>query len=285
MLEKLKQYALLMRLHKPIGIYLLLWPTLWAIWIAGHGHPSAKIVFIFIAGVVLMRSAGCIINDIADRDIDGFVARTRERPLATKKVSPKEAVVLFCLLCIAALILVSQLNALTIALAIIGLALTVVYPFMKRFIDVPQFILGLAFSWSIPMAFAAQTGQVPAIAWLLFITAVLWPIAYDTCYAMADREDDLKLGVRSTAILFGSADRFIVALIQFTFLILLIYLGLIMSFKAIYFIGVVLAAGFAIYQQYLIRDRQPRLCFKAFINNNWLGMMIFLGILANYYLK
>lgn len=284
MLEKLKHYALLMRLHKPIGIYLLLWPTLWAIWIAGNGHPSLKITLIFIAGVVLMRSAGCIINDFADRDIDGFVERTCERPLATKKVSPKEALVLFCLLATVALILVLQLNRLTLRLAVIGLILTLIYPFMKRVIDIPQFILGLAFSWSIPMAFAAQTGHVPAHAWLLFSAAALWPIAYDTCYAMADRKDDLKIGVRSTAILFGSADRYIVALLQIIFFALLLCLGIIKSFKVGYFIGVLFASGFAIYQQYLIKDREPALCFKAFINNNWLGMMILLGILANYYL-
>lgn len=283
MLERLYQYALLMRLHRPIGIYLLLWPTLWALWIAGNGYPDITVTIVFIFGVILMRSAGCVINDYADRHIDPHVQRTRERPLAARQVSEREALTLFVILCLLALALVLLMNILTIILAVVAALLAATYPFTKRYTYWPQAYLGLAFSWSIPMAFAAQTGTIPPLAWILFIINLLWTIAYDTLYAMVDREDDLVIGVKSTAILFGQADKAIVAALHIIVLGLLLWIGQQLYFGKIYHLGLLIAASLAVYQQWLIKDRQPTHCFQAFLNNHWFGAAIFMGIAIDYY--
>ena len=283
MLERLYQYALLMRLHRPIGIYLLLWPTLWALWIAGNGYPDITVTIVFILGVILMRSAGCVINDYADRNIDPYVQRTRERPLATKQVSEREALTLFVILCLLALALVLLMNMLTIILSVVAALLAVTYPFTKRYTYWPQVYLGFAFGWSIPMAFAAQTGTIPPLAWLLFIINLLWTIAYDTLYAMADREDDLVIGIKSTAILFAQADKVIVAALHITVLGLLLWIGQQLYFGKLYHLGLLIAVSLAIYQQWLIKDRQPTHCFQAFLNNHWFGAAIFIGIATDYY--
>lgn len=282
-LERLKQYALLVRLHRPIGIYLLLWPTLWALWIAAEGWPHLGILFIFVAGVVLMRSAGCAINDYADRHIDPHVARTRDRPIAAGRVSPKEALAVFTVLCLAAFVLVLFLNRLTILLSLVAVALAATYPFMKRFHHLPQVHLGAAFAWAVPMAFAAQSGEFPPpIAWLIFIAALLWTVVYDTFYAMADREEDLKLGVKSSAILFGEADRLITGLLQVLVLWALWLVGREAGLGLWFWLGLAVAAGLALYQQYLIVQREPRACFQAFLNNHWFGAAVFAGIFLHY---
>lgn len=280
--QRLLQYAHLMRLHKPIGILLLLWPALWALWIAGEGRPDPLVVFVFVAGVVLMRSAGCVINDYADRNFDPHVARTRDRPIATGKVSPKEALILFAVLCLLAFGLVLLMNRLTVLLSLAGAFLAVTYPFMKRYTHLPQVYLGAAFGWAVPMAFAAQTGELPREAWLLFVANVLWATVYDTMYGMVDREDDLKIGVKSTAILFGEADRAIIAIIQVLLLVALAMAGQAAELGGYYYFGLLLAASLAVYQQYLIREREPQACFKAFLNNNWFGAAVFGGILLHY---
>lgn len=271
-----------MRLDKPIGIYLLLWPTLWALWIAAKGVPDLRVLFVFIAGVVLMRSAGCVINDFADRKIDPKVSRTRTRPLASGKVSTHEALMLFGLLCLLAFALVLLMNTLTILLSFIAVALAAVYPFMKRYTYYPQVMLGLAFGWSIPMGFAAQTGNVPPVAWVLLAINLLWTVAYDTMYAMVDRQDDLRARVKSTAILFGDADRVIIGVLQGLALLGLVLVGRQLSLSLYYFVGVLLAAGLALYQQRLIRKREPTLCFVAFLNNHWFGFVVFVGIVLHY---
>ena len=276
---KIKQYALLMRLHRPIGSLLLLWPTLWALWIASHGKPNPFILIIFILGVLVMRSAGCVINDIADRHFDPHVARTRNRPLAAGNIKLIEAILLFIFLCLIAFILVLQLNIFTIKLAFIGLALAIIYPFTKRFTYWPQLFLGAAFAWSVPMVFSAQTQQLPMICWLIYAAAILWPLAYDTLYAMIDKPDDLKIGIKSTAILFNNYDKAIVALLQIVILILLGIIGKIANLNYLFDISLMIASSLFIYQQYLIKDRQPGECFKAFLNNNWFGLVIFLGIM------
>ncbi len=277
-----RQYVALMRLDRPIGIYLLLWPTLWALLIAAKGQADIVISLIFIAGVILMRSAGCVINDYADRDIDPHVARTKNRPLASGVVSSKEALFLFAVLCALALVLVLFLNWLTIQLAVVALLLTILYPFTKRFIHTPQLILGLAFAMAVPMAFSAQLNHVPMLAWGLFTLVVLWTIAYDTLYAMVDRKDDLKIGVKSTAILFGRADKLIVFLLHGIVLAGLVWLGLLEQLHWSYYLGLLGAAVLALYQQYLIRDREASACLKAFLNNHWFGASIFLGIVSGY---
>jgi 4-hydroxybenzoate polyprenyltransferase len=282
MKQRLLEYARLMRLHKPIGIFLLLWPTLWALWIAGKGYPDPLVVLVFVAGVVVMRSAGCVINDYADRDFDPHVARTRDRPIAAGRVKPREALVLFALLCLVALGLVSLMNSLTIWLSLAGAALAVSYPFLKRYTHLPQVYLGAAFSWAVPMAFAAQTGEVPRLAWLLFVANVLWATAYDTMYGMVDREDDLRIGVKSTAILFGEADRVIIAIIQAVLLLALVLTGQAAEMGVYYYFGLLLATTLVVYQQYLIREREPAACFKAFLNNNWFGAAVFGGIVLDY---
>lgn len=282
MKQRLLEYTRLMRLHKPIGIFLLLWPTLWALWIAGRGSPDPLVLLVFVAGVVLMRSAGCVINDYADRHFDPHVARTRERPIAAGRVTPREAVTLFLLLCLTALALVMLMNSLTRWLSLAGAALAATYPFMKRYTHLPQVYLGAAFGWAVPMAFAAQTGAVPRVAWLLFVATVLWATVYDTMYAMVDREDDLKIGVKSTAILFGEADRVIIAILQLLLLLALVLAGQLAGLGIYYHFGLLLALVFAVYQQYLIRDRNPAACFKAFLNNNWFGAAVFGGIALHY---
>lgn len=281
-LDRLGQYWYLMRFHRPIGILLLLWPTLWALWIAGEGRPNAKVVTIFVLGVILMRAAGCVINDYADRHFDPHVSRTRDRPIASGKIRPVEALILFGLICLVAFALVLQLNLLTIALSLVAVILAASYPFMKRFTHLPQAYLGLAFGWAVPMAFAAQTGTIPETAWWLLLATVLWAIAYDTMYAMVDREDDLRIGVKSTAILFGGRDRLIIAGVQITMFICLAWAGYQEGLNGWYGLGLLAAAGLALYQQTLIHDRSPERCFKAFLNNNWVGAAIFLGILFDY---
>jgi len=276
--DKLKEYAQLMRLDRPIGILLLMWPTLWGLWFAGNGHPGWLILFVFVAGVVLMRSAGCVINDYADRDFDPHVERTRNRPLAAGRVSKREALTLFVSLCLVAFLLVLLMNRLTIALSVAGAFLAASYPFMKRYTHLPQFYLGAAFGWSIPMAFAAQTGRVPQLAWILFIANIFWSVAYDTAYAMVDREDDLKVGVKSTAILFGQFDRLMIAVFHLLTLAMLAWAGVIAGLGLFYFAGLAIALSLAAWQQWLIRDRQGPACFRAFLNNNWFGAAVFAGL-------
>ena len=283
MRERIVQYALLMRVHKPIGSLLLLWPTLWALWIAGAGEPDAWIVLVFVAGVFVMRSAGCVINDYADRRIDPHVRRTKDRPIASGRVKPGEALVLFSALCLVGLGLVLTLNGLTVALSLAGAALAASYPFMKRWTHLPQIHLGVAFGWGIPMAFAALTGGTPPLAWLLLAGVVAWALAYDTMYAMADREDDLRIGVKSTAILFGSADRAFVGASQLAVLAVLLLAGREAGLGVFYNSGVAMGAALFLYQQRLIRDREPAACFSAFLNNNWMGALVFAGIAIDYH--
>lgn len=282
---QLKRYMLLMRLHKPIGIYLLLWPTLWSLWLATpQPIPSIKNLLIFILGVILMRSAGCVINDFADRNIDGKVKRTQDRPLATGAVTSKEALVLFAVLAVIAFLLVLMTNMLTIQLSVGGLILAATYPFMKRYTYLPQVVLGAAFAWSVPMAFAAEAGKITQDAWLIYLAVVLWTVVYDTFYAMVDRDDDIKIGVKSTAILFGDQDRTITTMLQLLTLYILFTLGQNFSLGGVYYISLVLVAGLFAYQQWLIRFRNPAACFKAFLNNHWVGLVVFLGIFAdNFY--
>ena len=280
--NRLLQYAYLMRLHKPVGILLLLWPTLWALWIASEGKPDPLVLLVFVLGVVVMRSAGCVINDYADRNIDPHVARTRERPLATGKVKPVEALFLFTVLCMGAFMLVLLMNRLTIAMSFVGVILAAAYPFMKRYTHLPQVFLGAAFGWAVPMAFAAQTGAVPKIAWLLFIATVVWATIYDTMYGMVDRDDDIKIGVKSTAILLGESDKRVIGLLQILFILALLLAGNEAGLRTYFYLGLLLATGLSVYQQFLIRDRDPRLCFQAFLNNNWLGAAVFAGIVLDY---
>lgn len=271
-----------MRLDKPIGIYLLLWPALWALWISAEGFPDQKILLIFVVGVVLMRSAGCVINDFADRKIDRYVERTKNRPLTSGRVSPAEALTLFAVLTVSAFLLVLLTNLLTIGLSVIAVLLAVSYPFMKRYTYLPQLVLGMAYGMSIPMAFAAQTGEVPAVAWLLYIANVLWTVTYDTMYAITDREDDLKIGVKSTAILFGEQDRLILGVLQVLILLALYIIGQQLNFGHWFSAGLWVAAVLFLYHQFLIKDRDGARCFKAFLHNHWVGMAIFLGILCQY---
>jgi 4-hydroxybenzoate polyprenyltransferase len=275
-------YARLMRLDRPIGIWLLLWPTLWAVWIASRGKPKPLIFIIFVAGTVLMRSAGCAINDYADRSFDPRVTRTKDRPLAAGRISTLEALVLFALLSLAALVLALQLNRLTLLLAVAGAFLAVSYPFVKRFLSVPQMYLGITFGWGIPMAFSAQLENVPRVAWLLLLANMLWVTVYDTIYAMVDRDDDIKIGVRSTAILFGDSDRHIIAWLQAMTLVSLYLVGKIVGLRYWYNAGLSAAALFFIYQLWLIRNRERDACFQAFLNNNYVGMSVFIGILLEY---
>ncbi len=284
MIDRIHQYFLLMRLNRPIGIYLLLWPTLWALWIAAEGVPDGWVATVFILGVVLMRSAGCVINDYADRKIDPFVQRTKDRPLAAGKVSAREALVLFVVLSLTAFALVLTLNWLTIALSAVGAFLAATYPFMKRHTYLPQVYLGLAFGWAVPMAFAAQTGAVPVVAWLLLIATVLWATAYDTMYAMVDRPDDIEIGVKSTAILFGDADRLIIGIIQGLFVLVLLLIGSQLALAWPYYAGVAVAVLLMVYQQGLIKERDGMKCFQAFLNNHWVGLAVFAGIAGSYFL-
>ncbi len=282
MKERIIQYALLMRMHQPIGTLLLLWPTLWALWIAGAGKPDAAVVLVFVAGVFVMRSAGCVINDYADRKIDPHVRRTMTRPIASGKVRPAEAIGLFAALCLIGLGLVLTLNDLALKYSFAGAALAASYPFMKRWTHLPQVHLGIAFGWGIPMAFAALTNETPPLAWLMLTGVVAWAVAYDTMYAMVDREDDLHTGVKSTAILFGDADRVFIGASQIAVLTVLVLAGRQAGLGVFYNAAVALSAGLFLYQQHLIRSREPAACFKAFLNNHWVGALVFGGIVADY---
>jgi len=275
-------YLRLMRVHKPIGVWLLLWPTLWALWIASEGLPEPRIFAVFVAGTFLLRSAGCVINDFADRKFDPHVSRTADRPIASGEVSAGEAIVLFVALMLIALGLVLMLNVLTVQLAFVGALLTIVYPFMKRLIAAPQLVLGLAFAWGVPMAYAAATGAVPRAGWLLFVCALVWVIVYDTEYAMSDREEDLKLGIQSTAILFGEMDVAIIAGLQAVLLAGLGLLGRSAELGLWFWVGLAAAAGFGLRQLWLIRGRDSAACLAAFWNNAWFGGAIFAGILLDY---
>ncbi len=281
-LSRWQLYMQLMRLNRPIGILLLLWPTLWGLWIAANGNPSPLLVVIFSLGVLLMRSAGCVINDYADREIDLHVKRTKDRPITSGKVSTREALALFTVLVVVAFLLVLLLNPLTIALSFGGVLLAASYPFMKRYTHLPQAYLGIAFGWAIPMAFAAQTGELDPRLWLIFLATVLWAVSYDTMYAMVDRDDDLKIGVKSTAILFGQYDRLIIGLVQVAFLVTLYLVGRAFELGNVYLGGLVLATLMSIYHQWLIRNRERNDCLKAFLHNNWLGAAVFAGIVLDY---
>lgn len=278
-------YVRLARLDKPIGIYLVLWPTLWALWFAAEGLPSLDVLAIFILGSVFMRSAGCVINDFADRKIDGHVKRTKERPLVTGRISAKQALIFFAVLCLLSFFLVLLTNELTIYLSLGALALASAYPFMKRYTYLPQVVLGAAFAWSVPMAYAAQVNELPNHIWLIYLATVLWTVAYDTMYAMVDRDDDIKIGVKSTAILFGSADRAIIAFLQVLVILTLMMLGDQLKMGQFYLLSIVVVAVLFVYQQHLIRHRDRDLCFKAFLNNNWVGMVVFIGLCLDFYVR
>ena len=277
-MNTLNAYLELMRMDRPIGAFLLLWPTTWALWLAGNGQPDPTIVVIFIVGTFAMRAAGCVVNDYADRHIDPHVERTRNRPLASGDLSGKQALGLLISLLILALILVLQLNRSTQLLSLFAIFIAGLYPFTKRFTHLPQLVLGVAFSWGIPMAYAALTGSVPLEAWMLFGANFAWTVAYDTQYAMVDRDDDLKIGVKSTAILFGQYDNLLVGLLHLVCLMVLILIGWQRGFQWHFYLGPGLALIFAGYQQYLCRNRDRELCFRAFLNNNWFGAMIFFGL-------
>jgi len=282
--DRFGEYLRLMRADRPIGTLLLLWPTLWALWIAAEGVPDGLVLTVFVLGVFLMRSAGCVINDFADRNIDPHVKRTHDRPIAAGRVSPREALVLFVVLCAIAFALVLLMNRLTVLLSFVAVGLAAAYPFMKRYTYLPQVVLGAAFGWAIPMAFAAQTGAVPQVAWLVFVAKVLWSTAYDTMYAMVDRDDDVRIGVKSTAILFGDLDRTLIAVIQGVVLFALVLLGQRLELHLPYYAGLAVAAGLAGHQQYLIRRRERERCLEAFLNNNWFGAAVFAGIVLDYWL-
>ncbi|MBV1871775.1 MAG: 4-hydroxybenzoate octaprenyltransferase [Gammaproteobacteria bacterium] len=280
--ERIPDFIQLMRLDRPIGILLLLWPTLWALWIAGEGSPDYSVVFIFCMGVVLMRSAGCVVNDFADRKIDGEVERTKNRPLATGRITSREALTLFGLLMGLAFFLVLFTNIFTILLSFGAALLAASYPFMKRYTHFPQVALGAAFAWSIPMSFAGQTNSLPSEVWIIYGATLIWTVAYDTMYAMVDREDDLRIGVKSTAIIFGRADKLIIGCLQLATLLLLVLLGLQLELGVCYYLGLLVAAGLFVHQQALIKNRDRDACFEAFLNNNQVGMAIFIGLFLDY---
>ena len=283
--ERLTLYIKLTRLDRPIGILLLLWPTLWAVWIASNGHPSLLIVFIFAAGTVLMRSAGCVINDYADRDIDKHVKRTQQRPITSGQVGSREALWLAASLTLIALLLILPLNTITLLLSVPAVFLAGSYPFTKRFLAIPQAYLGIAFGFGIPMAFAAVQGNVPAVAWWMLLANMLWCIAYDTEYAMVDRDDDIHLGIHSSALLFGKFDVLAVMLCYGAALALLAYTGYALHLGMAFYAGLLVAAGISAYHYTLIRDRQRDACFKAFLHNNWFGAAVFTGVVLDYWLR
>jgi 4-hydroxybenzoate polyprenyltransferase len=285
LVERLTLYEQLMRLDRPIGIFLLLWPTLWGLWFASAGRPDPLVLWIFILGTVLMRSAGCVINDYADRDIDPHVERTRNRPLAAGRVSPKEALLLAAVLALLAFLLILPLNRLTWLMAVPALLLAASYPWTKRFFALPQAYLGIAFGFGIPMAYAAQTGTVPAIAWWLLVANMFWSIAYDTEYAMVDRDDDLKLGIKTSAITFGRWDVAAVMACYTAMLGLLVWVGQRLEMGVAYYLGLAVAAAIALYHYTLIRHRERQACFRAFLHNNWLGAAVFCGIALDYLLR
>lgn len=279
---KWNAYWRLMRFDRPIGILLLLWPTLWALWIAGAGSPSIKNVLIFCTGVVLMRAAGCIMNDVADRDFDPHVERTRNRPLASGELTVGQALLAFFVVMSLAFGLVLMTNVLTIKLAFAGAVLAATYPFFKRWTHLPQVVLGLAFGWGIPMAFAAETGRVANVAWLILLINVIWSVIYDTLYAMVDRDDDISIGLKSTAILFGGSDLLVLRILKVSMIVLLVILGLVMQYSWPWFTGVAVATLLFVRQQFKVQNRDRDACFEAFLNNNWVGVTIFVGLVATY---
>lgn len=280
---KAQAYWQLMRMDKPIGTLLLLWPTMWSLVIAAQGFPDPMVLVVFILGVFFMRSAGCVINDFADRKVDGHVKRTSQRPLPSGRVTSKEAIGLFLVLAVASFLLVLTMNPLTIKLSFVGLFLAFIYPFMKRYTHLPQLFLGLAFSWSIPMAWAAQANELPVMVWFIFAINALWTIAYDTQYAMVDRDDDLKIGIKSTAILFGRHDKMIIGALQLVTMAMLITLGNWLELGASYYWSLLIAGALFVFQQHLIRHRERDLCFRAFLNNNYVGMVITIGLLIAFW--
>jgi 4-hydroxybenzoate polyprenyltransferase len=282
LITQLRNYARLMRLDKPIGILLLLWPTLWALWLAGEGHPDDGVFVVFVLGVIVMRSAGCVLNDYADRNIDPYVERKRQRPIASGAVAPLEAITLFVALALIAVGLATLLNRPAQILAVVAAGLTCIYPFIKRFVSIPQFVLGAAFGWAVPMAFAAQTGEASQLGWLVFGCALIWATIYDSFYAMVDREDDIKIGVKSTAILFGDADLFVIGGLQLLMLLSLLLVGGMAELGSWYYLSVGLAALLMLYHQWLARDRSRDGCFRAFLHNQYIGLVIFIGIVLHY---
>ncbi|WP_421652366.1 4-hydroxybenzoate octaprenyltransferase [Pantoea stewartii] len=280
-MTKWQAYSRLMRIDKPIGTLLLLWPTLWALWLANRAMPPLPVLIVFVAGVFVMRAAGCVINDYADRKVDGHVERTKLRPLASGAVTAKEAKMLFVVLGLVAFGLVLSMNLMTIMLSVVGLALAWVYPFMKRYTHLPQVVLGAAFGWAIPMAWAAVSESLPLVCWLVFLANICWTVAYDTQYAMVDREDDLKIGVKSTAILFGQYDKLIIGLLQLATLGLMALVGTRLHLNGAFYWTLLLAGGLFVYQQKLIAKRSRQACFQAFLNNNYVGLVLFLGVLMN----
>ncbi|KKD61509.1 4-hydroxybenzoate polyprenyltransferase [Grimontia sp. AD028] len=275
---KARAYWQLTRMDRPIGSLLLLWPTLWALFLAADGVPNLHVLVVFVLGVIMMRAAGCVINDFADRNFDGHVKRTKARPLPSGLVTAKEALALFGLLILGAFLLVLTLDPLTIKLSVVAALLASVYPFMKRFTHMPQLVLGMAFSWAIPMAYAAQSGELPPVAWMLFLANVLWTVAYDTLYAMVDRDDDLKVGIKSSAILFGRFDKIAVGILQLITVLLLVLVGYLSELSQVYYWFLLAASALFVYQQWLARGRERELCFKAFLNNNYVGMLVFIGL-------
>ncbi|MTC15679.1 4-hydroxybenzoate octaprenyltransferase [Providencia alcalifaciens] len=282
-LSKWHAYSRLMRIDRPIGSLLLLWPTYWALWIAAQGSPSLHILIVFTAGVFLMRAAGCVINDFADRNFDGHVERTKHRPLPSGDVTEKEAKILFAALVGLSFLLVLSLNTMTIWLSVAGLALAWIYPFVKRVSHLPQVVLGAAFGWSIPMGFSAVSESLPLVCWLLFLVNIIWSVIYDTQYAMVDRNDDLKIGVKSTAILFGQYDKLIIGLLQIVMVGLLVVIGSLANLGMVYYGSLVLAAALFVYQQQLMINRERAPCFKAFMNNNYVGLILFFGMVVSYF--
>ncbi|WP_447880873.1 4-hydroxybenzoate octaprenyltransferase [Serratia fonticola] len=280
--SKWQAYCHLMRIDKPIGTLLLLWPTLWALWLAGRGVPSPSVLLVFVLGVFLMRAAGCVVNDYADRAFDGHVKRTAGRPMPSGRVSEKEAKILFVSLVLVSFALVLTLNAMTIWLSLAALALAWVYPFMKRVTNLPQVVLGAAFGWSIPMAYAAVSESLPLSCWLLFLANICWTVAYDTLYAMVDRDDDVKIGIKSTAVLFGRHDKLIVGLLQFATLLLMLWVGYLMQLGGAFYWSLLLAGALFIHQQKQVAGRDRDACFRAFLNNNYVGLMLFIGIALSY---
>ena len=281
-MDRIKQYWLLARFDRPIGILILLWPALWALWVASDGRPDLSVLTVICLGVVLMRAAGCVINDYADRAFDPHVERTKQRPIAAGMVTPKEALIVFIVLCLCAFGLVLLLNIYTIMLSFIAAFLAASYPFMKRYTQLPQAYLGIAFGWAVPMSFSAQINSIPVVAWVMYLAVVLWALVYDTMYAMVDKDDDLKIGIKSTAILFGDYDRHIMAILQLIIVGLLIFVGQMKQLSWPYYGGVLVAAGFSVYQQKLIYHREKAQCFKAFLNNNWFGVSVFVGLVIDY---
>ncbi len=282
MKNRARHFWLLARFDKPIGTLILLYPALWALWIASDGKPDFRVLTVITLGVIVMRAAGCVINDYADRDFDPHVERTKLRPIAAGNVTPKEALIFFTVLCLFAFGLVLLLNTFTILLSFVGAFLAATYPFMKRYTQLPQAYLGVAFGWAVPMSFSAQLNEIPFVAWILYLAVILWALVYDTMYAMVDKEDDLKIGVKSTAILFGHYDRQIMGALQIVILLLLFSIGKIQHLGGFYYLSLIGAAGFSIYQQKLIFHREKSACFKAFLNNNWFGLIIFVGLFLDY---